>query len=48
MELDWPGILRFALVYGVPALIIGLLAAHRRKAQKENEKISEILRKKTK
>ena len=48
MELDWPVILRSALVYGVPALIIGLWAANRRKAQKENEKISEILRKKTK
>ncbi len=47
MELDWPVVLRSALVYGVPALIIGLWAAHRRKAKKENEKTSEILRRKT-
>ena len=47
MELDWPVILRSALAYGVPILIIGLWAAHRRKAQKENERTSEILREKT-
>jgi len=48
MELDWPVILRSALTFGVPALIIGLWAAHRRKAQKDTERTSEILRKKTK
>ncbi len=47
MELDWPGVLRSALIYGVPTLIIGLWAAHRRKAQKENERTSEVLRRKT-
>ena len=47
MELDWPEVLRSALIYGLPILIIGLWAAHRRKAQKENEKTSEVLRKKT-
>ena len=47
MELDWSVVLRYALSYGVPMLIIGLWAAHRRKAQKENEKTSAILRKKT-
>ena len=47
MELDWPVFLRSALAYGVPILIIGLWAAHRRKAKKEDERISENLRRKT-
>ena len=47
MELDWPEVFKFALIYGVPILIFGLLAVYRRKAQKENEKTSEVLRKKT-
>ena len=45
MEMDWPDVLKSALIYGLPVLIIGLWAAHRRKEQKENEKISEVLRK---
>ena len=47
MELYWPEFFKSALVYGLPILIIGLWAAHRRKAQKENERTSEVLRKKT-
>jgi hypothetical protein len=47
MEVNWPEFMRYALVYGGPILIIGLWAVFRRKAQKENERTSEVLRKKT-
>ena len=47
MELDWSAVLKSALVYGLPVLIIGLWGVNRRKAQKDNEKTSEILRRKT-
>lgn len=47
MELDWSEVLKSALIYGLPVLIIGLWATHRRRAQKENERTSGILRRKT-
>lgn len=47
MELNWPEVLKSALIYGLPILIIGLWAVSRRKAQKENDSTSEALRKKT-
>ena len=46
MEVDWPVFVKSALVYGLPILIIGLWAVYRRKAQKENDRTSEVLRKK--
>jgi hypothetical protein len=47
MELNWPEFLKASLIYGAPVLIIGLWAANRRKARKENDKTSEVLRTKT-
>lgn len=47
MELNyWTEVPRSALIFGLPILIIGLWAARRRKAQKKNERTSEVLRKK--
>ncbi|MDJ0758825.1 MAG: hypothetical protein QNJ19_05460 [Woeseiaceae bacterium] len=45
MELDWLDVLKSALFFGLPILIVGRWVVNRR--QKDNEKTSEILRRKT-
>mgnify|MGYP001027460332 CR=1 FL=1 len=47
MEQDWPVVLELGLLFGVLILIISLWVVNRRKAQKDNEKTSDILRRKT-
>jgi hypothetical protein len=46
MELDWPVELELALGFIVLLLIVGLWVVNRRKMQKDNEKTSEVLRRK--
>lgn len=47
MELNWAEILKAALIFGVPVLVVGLWIRYRLKAREENDATSEALRTKS-